>query len=62
MVYILPVAFSGVEERYLGRLMRAHIPEMDYGNLAKFGETFAIRMAIPSQARSLYREGVETRW
>jgi hypothetical protein len=41
MVYILCVASSGVEERYLGRLKRAHSVETCYGNLAKFGETFA---------------------
>jgi hypothetical protein len=33
---------SGVEERYLGRLKRAHTVEMLYGTLAKFGETFAL--------------------
>jgi hypothetical protein len=53
-VYIFSVAYSGVEERYLGRLKRAHSIEMYYGNLAKFGETFVPLhnedMAIPSQA------------
>ena len=55
MVYTLPVLpYSGVEERYLGRLKRAHIVETLYGILAKFGETFVRlqieNMAIPSQA------------
>ncbi len=35
--------YSGVEERYLGRLKRAHNAEMHYGNLAKFGETLLQR-------------------
>jgi hypothetical protein len=28
---LFPVASSGVEERYLGRLKRAHNLEIDYG-------------------------------
>ncbi len=41
MYSYLEYIYSGVEERYLGRLNRAHIEEILYGTLAKFGETFA---------------------
>jgi len=50
------IKYSGVEERYLGRLKRALKAEMLFGTLIKFGETFvSSRMAIPSQAGRLDR-------
>mgnify|MGYP007002410677 CR=1 FL=1 len=66
VVYIHLVASSGVEERYLGRLKRAHGVEICHGILAKFGETFARCKhehgnTEPSLDSSI-SEGVETRW
>lgn len=63
MVYTFAtVEYSGVEERYLGRLKRAHRVEMLYGTLAKFGETFAFKAWQYRAKPNSSLEGVETRW